>query len=156
MQTQYSDGNSKLKVAPEVKEEVAPQVNEKGKEEVATQVDEKGNEEVATQVDEKVKEEQVDEKRKEEEVANLADEKVVKEAAQTSEEKQRDEEMKEDESACLHGHYRTLTLIAYKYIAWHEIYMNETIQKWRISPKIVFPPPLSKYIYTLDTCVINN
>ncbi len=48
---------SEVKITPEVKEEVATQVDEKVKEEVATQGDEKVKEEVATQVDEKVKEE---------------------------------------------------------------------------------------------------
>ncbi len=134
---------SKLKITPEVKENVATQVDEKVKEEVATQVDEKRKEEVATQVDEKVKEEvatQVDEKGKEEvatqvdekgkeEVATKVDEKG-KEATQTAEGMQRDEEeladqsnkneMDEDESECMHGrvHFNCLS------ITLLEIYTN--------------------------------
>ncbi len=59
---QYDGGDetkvvySEVKLTPELKEEVATQVDEKVKEEVATQVDEKVKEEVAAQVDEKGKE----------------------------------------------------------------------------------------------------
>ncbi len=110
---QYDGGDetkvvySEVKLTPEVKEEVAAQVDEKGKEEVATQVDEKGKEEVATQVDEK-----------------------VKEATQTTEEMQRDEgeladqkEMGEEESECMHveilpnGALQLTVLL-------HEVYTN--------------------------------
>ena len=92
-QTQHSfqhDGDETTVIYSEVNTEV--------KEVVATQVDEKGKEEVATQVDEKGKTPGVGEK--------------VKGAVQTAEEMQRDEEgladqsNKEEESECMHVHFR--------------------------------------------------
>ncbi len=90
-QTQQYDGGdetkvvySEVKITPEVKEDVATQVDEKVKEEVATQVD---------------KEEVVDKKMKE---AAQTDKKMQNELADQSNK----EEMDKEESECMHVNFR--------------------------------------------------